>query len=90
MLKLKGGHSTINYSPNKGHPIKNFFANRKSKQEIKEKSMFGSGRGKTPKIGKKFGGNMKSSSISPDIEEFDKMLSGGKSSKSKKSLFKKK
>ncbi len=87
---------------------------RISKQHISEQKLFGSKRGKTGtslKIGKKFKGSgkgimhgsisakmPKSSSISPSIEEFDKMMSSivGKSSKGfssngkKKSLFSRK
>lgn len=70
-----------------------------SKQNIVENRMFGSRRGKTGKdlqIGRKFSkgkstklsGDMKSSAISPSIEDFDKMMSsltGG--SKKKKKMF---
>lgn len=71
-----------------------------SKQHLSEQKMFGSKR-KGIQIGKKFKrgmsskltGDMKSSGISPSIEEFDKMMSNvaGKNSKgfSKKSMFSK-
>ena len=62
-----------------------------SKQFKAANKMFGGSRGKTPKIGKKFSGNLKSSSISPSVSEFDDMLSsasiGGK--RKKASFFKK-
>jgi hypothetical protein len=69
-----------------GHGLLKNLPTRISKQHIVEHKMFGSKRGKTGKdlkIGKKFHkgmsqkltGDMKSSGISPSIEEFDKMMS---------------
>jgi hypothetical protein len=72
--------------------------NRRSKQEMAGKQMFGSRRGshgKDFKIGKKFrgvgkgigrAGSMKSGGISPSVDEFDRMMSSvsGKSNNKKK------
>jgi hypothetical protein len=80
---------------NNSSPVKSFFTNRKSKQQLAANKMFGSRlgkHGKDFKIGKKFSSNksMKSSSISPDVDEFDDMLSKASgNSKPKKSLFSK-
>jgi len=78
---------------------------RMSKSSMTEKKMFGSKFGKMGKhltIGKKFRGvgkgimkapkAMKSSSISPDVDEFDSVLKGGFSGKTdrKKSMFSRK
>lgn len=85
--------------------------NRRSKGQLSEKFMFGRNRHSKSPIGKKFsksssskgtgmkgsfGGSMKSSSISPSVDEFDSMMSSlkadGSTSFSKKrgSLFGKK
>jgi hypothetical protein len=81
-----------------GHGLLKNLKTRISKQHLVEHKMFGSNRGKTGKslkIGKKFHsgmkqrltGDMKSSAISPSIEEFDQMMNSitekGKSSKKK-------
>lgn len=98
MKGLGIGPSLMKYSSGSGmnsnaSPIKNFFAKRNSKQELLANKKFGGSRGKTPKIGKKFAGNIKSSSISPSTEEFDNMLSNASGSSSnfskKKSMFSK-
>ena len=92
-----------------GHGLLKNLPTRISKQHIVEQKMFGSKRGKTGKgllLGKKFKGSgkgvmkgstsakmPKSSAISPDIAEFDKMMNSvvGKGSKgSKKSMFSRK
>jgi hypothetical protein len=92
-----------------GHGLLKNLSTRISKQHIVEQKMFGSKRKgiqigkKFKKIGKgvghtkgfsaKMAGNIKSSGISPSVEEFDKMMSNvvGKGSKgSKKTLFSRK
>lgn len=94
-LRLKS--SSVTYDRNEGKPFKNFFANRKSKEAVASKRMFGNRRGKHGKdlkVGKKFTGDMKSSSISPSVDEFDSMMSKISESpardKKKKSMFMKK
>jgi len=87
-----------------GHGLLKNLPTRISKQHIVEQKMFGSKRGKTGKdlkIGKKFKkgmsqkltGDMKSSGISPSLEEFDKMMANvvGKKSNGfgKKNMFSK-
>ena len=91
--------------PNKGQSAKSLLTNginRKSRQQLSEKFMFGSRsskHGKSFSIGKKFkssgkgvgskgsfGGSMKSSSISPSVDEFDSMMNdigGGGGNKNK-------
>jgi len=88
---------------------KSLLSGKLSKQSVSETRMFGSKRGqhgKDFKIGKKFrktgkgimkgsfGGDMKSSSISPSIDEFDDMMnkvSGGFSNNpNKKKMFSRK
>jgi hypothetical protein len=66
---------------------------RSSKQHIVEKKMFGKkfkGKGKGMKS--HFSGDMKSSGISPSVEEFDNMMSkiSGSRSNKKKSMFSRK
>ena len=74
-------------------------ANRHSKQHMVEKKMFRNRKGmhgKDFQIGRKFSkksklsGDMKSSSISPSVEEFDRMMSSVGGSKKKTKMFSRK
>ena len=95
------GFSDHNTMRHNGTGLLKNLKTRISKQHIVEHKMFGSRRGRTGKdlkIGRKFkkgmkhglAGDMKSSSISPSVEQFDKMMNSIVSKKPKKPMFSRK